>query len=276
MTADMTAAETNLLRPTEAPLFVRLLGRTGRAAFRFAGDTGRMALFLRTIVSRLWRRPFRPLEVIVQIEFVGARSVGVVALSAVFTGLVLALQGYNVLVRFGSENLVGSLVTLSLTRELAPVLAALMVTARAGSAMAATIGNMAVSEQLDALKSLAVDPVQYLAAPRLLATVVSLPLLTAGFSLAGVGAAYLFSVSVLGLDGLAFMSNVRSSVEWEDVSIGLWKALIFGVLIAWSATFRGFQTTGGARGVGRATSRTVVESAVLILCADYMVTALLS
>lgn len=272
----MTVAETSLPRPTEAPLFVWLLGRTGRAAFRFVGDTGRMALFLRTIVSRLWRRPFRPLEVIIQIEFVGARSVGVVALSAVFTGLVLALQGYNVLVRFGSENLVGSLVTLSLTRELAPVLAALMVTARAGSAMAATIGDMAVSEQLDALKSLAVDPVQYLAVPRLLATVVSLPLLTAGFSLAGVGAAYLFSVSVLGLDGLAFMSNVRSSVAWQDVSIGLWKALIFGVLIAWSATFRGFQTTGGARGVGRATSRTVVESAVLILCADYMVTALLS
>jgi phospholipid/cholesterol/gamma-HCH transport system permease protein len=142
--------------------------------------------------------------------------------------------------------------------------------------MTAIIGNMAVSEQLDALKSLAVDPIQYLAVPRLLATVIAMPLLTAAFSLAGIGAAYVFSISVLGLDGLAFMSNVRSSVEWTDVSIGLWKAMIFGALIAGIATFRGFQTSGGARGVGRSTSRTVVESAVLILCGDYVVTALLS
>ena len=257
-------------------VLLRVLGRTGRGAFHFLGDVGRLSLFLRDTVTSLPRRPFRPIELVVQIEFIGARSVGVVLLSAVFTGLVLALQGYNVLVRFGSENLVGSLVTLSLTRELAPVLTALMVTARAGSAMAATIGNMAVTEQIDALKSLAIDPVQYLAAPRLLAAVIAMPLLTAAFSAAGVAAAYLFGVSVLGLDGLAFMSNVRSSVEWPDVSIGLWKALIFGVLVAWIATFRGFETRGGARGVGRSTSRTVVESAVLILCGDYVVTALFS
>jgi phospholipid/cholesterol/gamma-HCH transport system permease protein len=233
-------------------------------------------LFLRDTGQRLWRRPFRGIEIVSQLEFVGARSVGVVALSAVFTGLVLALQGYNVLVRFGSENLVGALVALSLTRELAPVLAALMVTARAGSAMAATIGNMAVTEQIDALKSLAIDPVQYLAVPRLIASVIAMPLLTAAFSIAGIGAAYLFGVSALGLDGLAFMSNVRHSVEWADVSIGLLKSLMFGVLIAWIAAFRGFQTRGGARGVGRATSRTVVEAAVLILCGDYVITALLS
>ena len=257
-------------------LALRAFGRVGRGTFRFLGDVGRLSLFGKAMVARVPRRPFRPLEVVVQLEFVGARSVGVVVLSAVFTGLVLALQGYNVLVRFGSENLVGSLVTLSLTRELAPVLTALMVTARGGSAMAATIGNMAVTEQIDALRSLAIDPVQYLGVPRLLASVVALPLLTAAFSLAGIAAAYLFGVSVLGLDGLAFMSNVRSSVEWADVSIGLWKALIFGALIAWIATFRGFTTTGGARGVGRSTSRTVVESAVLILCGDYVVTALLS
>lgn len=255
---------------------LRPIGRVGRTSLGVVGAAGRMALFLVAAMTRVFERPFRPMEAIAQLEFVGARSAGVVALSAVFTGLVLALQGYNVLVRFGSENLVGSLVTLSLTRELAPVLTALMVTARGGSAMAATIGNMAVTEQLDALKSLAIDPIQYLATPRLIASVIALPLLTAAFSLAGIAAAYLFGVSVLGLDGLAFMSNVRSSVEWPDVSIGLWKALIFGVLIAWIATFQGFHTTGGARGVGRSTSRTVVESAVLILCGDYVITALLS
>ena len=235
-----------------------------------------MALFLGSAVARTFRRPFRPFEIVSQLEFIGARSVGVVVLSAIFTGLVLALQGYSVLVRFGSQNLVGSLVALSLTRELAPVLTALMVTARAGSAMTATIGNMAVTEQLDALKSVAVDPQQYLAGPRLVASVIALPLLTAIFSFAGVAAAYVFSVSVLGLDGLAFMSNVRSSVHWGDVSIGLWKGLIFGAVIAWIATFRGFHTSGGARGVGLSTSRTVVETAVLILCGDYVVTALLS
>jgi phospholipid/cholesterol/gamma-HCH transport system permease protein len=253
----------------------RLFGGAGRGAFRFLGEAGRFAIFCATTAVHLFRRRFRGLELVAQIDFIGARSMGVVVLPAVFTGLVLTLQGYNVLVRFGSENLVGSLVALSLTRELAPVLTALMVTARAGSAMTATIGNMAVTEQIDALKSLAVDPLHYLVVPRVLAAVVSLPLLTAVFSAAGIGAAYLFGVSVLGLDGLTFVSNVRSSVRWEDVSIGLWKALIFGAIVASIATFRGVRTVGGAQGVGRSTSRTVVETAVLILCGDYVVTALL-
>src|SRR5262245_55974170 len=177
-----------------------LLGRVGRRTFRALGDAGRLVMFLEAAATRLVRPPYRLGEVVLQLEFVGARSVGVVTLSAVFTGLVLALQGHSVLVRFGSENLVGALVALSLTRELAPVLTALMVTARAGSGMAATIGNMAVTEQLDALKSLAIDPVGYLAVPRLLASVIALPLLTAMFSLAGIGAAYLYGVTVLRLD----------------------------------------------------------------------------
>jgi phospholipid/cholesterol/gamma-HCH transport system permease protein len=179
-----------------------------------------------------------------------------------------------VLVRFGSENLVGSLVALSLVRELAPVLTGLMVTARAGSAMAATIGSMAVTEQIDALHGMSVDPLHYLVVPRLVAAVVSLPLLTAIFSLAGVGAAYLFGVSVLGLDSLAFMSNVHRSVEWDDVSIGLWKAIVFGLVIAAVATYRGYHTRGGAKGVGLSTTRTVVACSVLILSGDYVMTAL--
>ena len=260
--------------PRAAPF--RLLGWMGRGALGFTGQCGRSTLFLGTMAGQAFRGPLRLLEIIGQLAFIGAESVGVVALSAVFTGLVLALQGYNVLVRFGSENLVGSLVALSLTRELAPVLTALMVSARAGAAISATIGNMAVTEQLDALKSIAVNPHHYLGVPRLIASVIAVPLLTALFSLAGIAAAYLFGVSVLGLDGLAFMSNVRSSVEWSDVSIGLWKGLIFGAVIAWISTFRGFHASGGARGVGLATSRTVVETAVLVLCGDYVITALLS
>jgi phospholipid/cholesterol/gamma-HCH transport system permease protein len=253
----------------------RALGRAGRSAFRFVGDAGRLAVFLSKAIARLPRRPFRGRAIVAQIDFVGARSVTVIALSATFTGLVLALQGYSVLVRFGSANLVGSLVALSLTRELAPVLTGLMVSARAGSAMAATIGNMAVTEQIDALDSLAVDPISYLVVPRLLAAIVCLPLLAALFSLAGIAAAYLLAVGVLSVDGLAFMSNVRSSVEWKDVWVGLVKAAVFGAILATLATFRGYETRGGADGVGRSTSRTVVESAVLILCGDYVMTALL-
>jgi len=150
-----------------------------------------------------------------------------------------------------------------------------MVTARAGSAMAATIGNMAVTEQIDALDSLAVDPLRYLVVPRLLAALLTMPLLAALFSMTGIAAAYLFSVFVLGVDGPVFMANVRSSVEWRDVWVGLVKAAVFGALIAAVATFRGYETRGGAEGVGRSTSRTVVESAVLILCGDYVMTALL-
>jgi phospholipid/cholesterol/gamma-HCH transport system permease protein len=253
----------------------RALGSTGRSAFQFVADSGRLAIFVGKAMTRLLRRPFRFRAIVAQIDFVGARSVMVIALSATFTGLVLALQGYTVLVRFGSANLVGSLVALSLTRELAPVLTGLMVTARAGSAMAATIGNMAVTEQIDALDSLAVDPLSYLVVPRLVAAVVTVPLLAALFSLAGIAAAYLLAVGVLGVDGLAFMSNVRSSVQWKDVWVGLLKAAVFGGLLAAVATFRGYETHGGANGVGRSTSRTVVESAVLILCGDYVMTALL-
>ena len=253
----------------------RLLGRLGRRFYGVLADGGRLTLFLGATSSRIFRRRLRVGATLEQVDFIGARSLGVVALSAAFTGLVLALQGYTVLVRFGSENLVGSLVALSLTRELAPVLTALMVTARAGSAMAATIGNMAVTEQIDALRSLSVDPLQYLVLPRLLAAIVSVPLLTALFSLAGLAAAYMLSVWVLGLDGLSFMSNVRSSVHTKDVTEGLWKGLVFGFIIASIATFRGFNARRGAIGVGQATSRTVVESAVLILAGDYVMTALL-
>ena len=253
----------------------RVLGGVGRGFFRLLGHAGRLTIFMGATIARAFNGGLRRREVVSQLSFVGAGSIGVVMLSAIFTGLVLALQGYYALVRFGSENLVGSLVALSLTRELAPVLTALMVTARAGSAMTATIGNMAVTEQIDALDSLAIDPLSHLVLPRLLAAIVALPLLAALFSVTGIAAAHLFGVNVLGLDGLAFMSTVRSSVAWKDVSVGLCKAMVFGVVIAWIATFRGLATRGGARGVGRATSRTVVEAAVLILCGDYVMTALL-
>ncbi len=235
---------------------------------------GRASIFLLRSVRCVGARPFRGMELLDQAHFVGNRSVTVVALTSAFTGMVLSLQGYNALARFGSESLVGSLVALSLIRELAPVLAALMVTARAGSAITATLGNMRVGEQIDALRSLAVDPVQYLVSPRLAASVVVVPMLTAMFSLVGIGAAYVYAVGVLRLDGGQFVASVRDSVEWSDVSGGLVKSIVFGILIAWIASYFGFFTEGGAKGVGTATTRAVVSTAVAILVGDYVMTAL--
>jgi phospholipid/cholesterol/gamma-HCH transport system permease protein len=254
-------------------VLVAIPGALGRRGFEAAGTLGRMTLFLAGAVRRIARRPLRGIELVEQMRFIGNRSMSVVFLTSAFTGMVLALQGYNALVRFGSENIVGSLVALSLTRELAPVLAALMVTARAGSAIAATLGNMRIGEQIDALRSLAVDPVQYLVSPRLVASVLALPMLTAMFSLVGIGSAYVFGVSVLRLDGGQFLSSVRASVEWSDVSGGLVKSILFGVFIAWIASYYGFFTEGGAKGVGASTTRAVVTTAVVILIGDYVMTA---
>ena len=251
------------------------LGWLGHRALHTMGSLGQMTLFLLNASRRFVSRPFRWAQLLEQVRFIGNRSLSIVVLTSAFTGMVLALQGYSALVRFGSEAMVGSLVALSLTRELAPVLAALMVTARAGSAITATLGNLRIGEQIDAMRSLAVDPVQYLVSPRLVAAVVVIPLLTAIFSLVGIGAAYLLSVSILRLDGGQFLSSVRDSVEWSDVSGGVWKSLAFAVFVAWIASYYGFFASGGAKGVGAATTRAVVATAVVILISDYVMTALL-
>jgi phospholipid/cholesterol/gamma-HCH transport system permease protein len=250
-------------------------GQLGRDTLGAIGATGRRTLFLRDAVRGLFRPPLRVRLMVEQLYLIGNRSTWLIVLTSVFTGMVLALQGYNVLVRFGSEELVGSLVALSLIRELGPVLAGLMLTARAGSAIAATLGNMRLTEQIDAMRALAVDPVQYLVTPRLVASLIAGPLLTAVFILSGIGAAYVFGVSVLGLEGSTFIANVRRSVEWSDVQSGMLKSLVFALCMAWVASFRGFFASGGAQGVGLATMSAVVEIAVLILVGDYVMTALM-
>jgi phospholipid/cholesterol/gamma-HCH transport system permease protein len=253
----------------------QLPGHLGRNTIALVGATGRRTLFLRDAVVALFRPPLRFRLMVEQLYQIGNRSSWLIVLTAVFTGMVLTLQGYNVLVRFGSEELVGSLVALSLIRELGPVLAALMLTARAGSAIAAMLGNMRLTEQIDAMRAMAVDPIQYLVTPRLIAAVIAGPLLTSVFILVGIGAGYVFGVSVLGLEGSTFIANVRRSVEWSDVQSGLIKSVVFAISMAWVATFRGFQVRGGAQGVGLATMAAVVEIAVLILVGDYVMTALL-
>ena len=250
------------------------VGRIGRASLEFAGGIGHATLFFaRALLAGVTR--FRFGLMVEQLHFIGNRSLVIVVLTSAFTGLVLTLQGYNALNRFGAERMVGALVALSLMRELAPVLAALMITARAGSAMAATLGNMNVTEQIDALKTMAIDPLSYLVAPRIFASVVAVPMLTAMFTLAGLFVAQVFAVHVLGFERAAFAFSIRDAIEWSDVSEGLSKSLAFGVLMVWIATYRGYHASGGAKGVGQATTQAVVETSVLVLAADYVMTALL-
>lgn len=251
------------------------LGFVGRAALDFAGSVGHATMFLSRAATYVARPPFRFALVVEQIHFIGSRSVSIVVLTSAFTGLVLTLQGYNALVRFGAAQMVGALVALSLVRELAPVLAALMVTARAGSAIAATLGNMRVTEQIDALKTMAIEPMSYLVAPRIIATLFVSTMLTTFFTLTGLGVAQLFAVNALGLDRSEFNASVTDAIEWSDVVEGLVKSLAFGALMVWIATYRGYHARGGAQGVGLATTRAVVETSVLVLAVDYVLTALL-
>lgn len=252
-----------------------LLGMTGRAGLDVVGSVGHAGLFLARAVSLTVRRPFRFASILEQVSFIGNRSVVIVVLTSAFTGLVLTLQGYNALRRFGAERMVGALVALSLIRELAPVLAALMITARAGSATAATLGNMSVTEQIDALKAMAIDPLSYLVAPRIVASLLAVPMLTAMFTLSGLAVSQTFAVNVLSFERAGFAASIADAIEWSDVVEGMSKALLFGLLMVWIATYRGYHASGGAKGVGEATTQAVVETSVLVLAADYVLTALL-
>ena len=251
------------------------LGFLGRSALGGLGHLGKMGVFLAQALLALPRRPYRGSEILLQIRFIGSRSMGIVVMGAAFTGLVLSLQGHRALEGLGQEGSMGSLVGLTLTRELAPVLGSILVAARAGSAIAATLGHMRASEQIDALRSMAVSPMHYLVAPRLVASVISMPLLVAVFDVVGIGAALALSTAAFGVQPQSFMQSLRGAVHWSDVSLGWWKALLFGVLLAWIATFRGYFASGGSQGVGVATTQAVVETCVITLIADYVLSALL-
>ena len=254
--------------PTAVP------GRVGRRTLALVGGVGRAVLFLGAALGGVVRRPWRGRQILLHLHFIGNKSVSILLLTSAFTGMVLTLEGYTALTRFGSEKFIGPVVALGLIRELGPVLAALMVTARAGSAIAAVIANMRVSEQIDALKSLAVEPIQYLVSPRLVAALIAAPLLTAIFDLCGITAAYEFGIHILRLDGRSFLANVRESIAWADVGVGMSKSIVFAVCMAWLASFHGFHARGGADGVGRATTRAVVGVAAIVLAGDYVMTSL--
>jgi phospholipid/cholesterol/gamma-HCH transport system permease protein len=227
-------------------------------------------------VSWAIRPPYRVTQLFAAMDFIGVQSVFIVALTGIFSGMVLSLQTVHSLRNFGAEGVVGSVVAISLTREISPVFAGLMVTARAGSAMAAELGNMRVTEQIDALVTMGVSPVQYLLAPRLIAGLLMLPLLCVLYSCVGMGGAWVVAVKMLNVDPGVFLSNIDKYLVPKDFIMGLIKATVFGFLIAAISCAQGFNASGGAKGVGEATTRAVVQSAVAILIANYILTSLLT
>lgn len=253
-----------IIAPVFEPVGARIIG--------WLRGLGSWCEFIGQSLTWLVRPPFRFDQLLRQMEFVGVKSTGIIVLTALFTGAVFALQTGKVYALFNMESMVGATVGLSLTREIGPVFAALMVTARACSSMAAELGTMRVTEQIDALEAMAISPLQYLVVPRLVATTIMVPLLTMLYNYVGVIGSYIVGIYLLGINEGPFMYRLYYYVDAKDIWGGLIKAAIFGFLIAGISCYMGFRTRNGAEGVGRATTRAVVFSAVTILVTDYFLT----
>jgi phospholipid/cholesterol/gamma-HCH transport system permease protein len=252
-----------------------MIARLGALVIDGVGQLGEFVLFLLYSVLYVLLPPFKPRLWVRQIRIIGADSLFLIILIGGFTGMVLGLQGYNTLRRFGSDGALGTVVALVLVRELGPVLAALMIAARAGSAMAAEIGSMQSTEQIDALTVMAINPVQYLVSPRMLAGVISFPLLTSVFDVIGIYGGYMVGVGLMGAPSGAYFNGIASNMSGHDVMTGLYKALVFGVVVMWVCCYKGYHAERMATGVSRATTEAVVLSSVLILAFDYFLTSIL-
>lgn len=238
----------------------------------FITETGMMMMFLSSSLRLLFVKPNRFSEVIKHMEFIGNKSVGIISLTSLFTGLALSFQVYLGFKIVNAVNMVGPTVALGITRELGPVLTGLIVAARAGGAMAARLGTMRVNEQIDALDVMGINTRQYLIAPRIAAAVLCMPMLTAIFDFIAMVGSYFLVVHLVELDEAIFLQKIRETLEMRHIMEGLIKSAVFGLIFGLICTFRGFYTTGGAKGVGEATNRGVVMSMVLIIVLDYFLT----
>jgi phospholipid/cholesterol/gamma-HCH transport system permease protein len=251
----------------------------GRYSINFIQDLGRIALFFMKGFVLIFSLPLQINKVLQQVYFIGMKSIFVICLTGAFTGMVLGLQGYYLLVKYGSTGVLGSAVALSLIREMGPVLTAIMVIARGGSAMAAEIGIMRISEQIDALETMDVDPIRFLVSPRIAAALISFPLLTALFDVVGILGGYLTGSVLLGLNPGLYFARVESSVAMVDVTGGFIKSLVFAVIVVSICCYQGYSTHTraefGAKGVSQSTTSAVVLSCVLVLIADYTLTTFL-
>ena len=254
---------------------IKFLEFTGRPFILILEEFGRILFLFLSTVSWLFRPPFRFRVIFKQMEFVGVGSLPVVLITGTFTGMVLAIQTYYGFRMFGGESLVGATVALSMTRELGPAITALMVTGRAGSSMAAEIGTMRVTEQIDALYTMSVSPVQYLIMPRVVAGIIMLPILTVTSDFIGILGGYFVGVHLLNINSGIFIARIIEFVDLNDIFNGLIKSAFFGLILSLVGCYKGFYTTGGAAGVGRATTQAVVYASVSILISDYFLTAVM-
>jgi phospholipid/cholesterol/gamma-HCH transport system permease protein len=254
-------------------LFV--MAQLGTAVLNLLSALGRLGIFLAQALALIFIPPLKIRRLMRQIEFIGTRSLLVIGFTGLFTGMVLGLQGYYTLIRFGSEGYLGSAVALSLITELGPVMSALMVTGRAGSAIAAEIGIMRITEQIDALEVMALHPMRYLVVPNILAGLVTLPLLGALFAVIGIYGGYLIGVQLLGVSSGTYFGSITDFVDMTDIRNGLYKSLVFGMLITFLCCFKGYHTGYGAEGVSKATTEAVVWSSVAILVMDYFLNSVL-
>ncbi|MCJ7482131.1 MAG: ABC transporter permease [Thermodesulfovibrionales bacterium] len=241
----------------------------GRAVIRFAENLGRILILLFLTVRQLIFPPFEVRNMFKQMLEIGVRSLPVVVITAIFTGMVFALQTFTGFKRFGAEALVGTVVALSMTRELGPVLTALIVAGRAGAAMAAELGTMRVTEQIDALETLATNPVKYLIVPRFIAGLLMLPALSAVADIIGITGGYFVTVGLFKTSSIVYWKRTWDFLEMSDIYNGLIKSAFFGASIALISCYKGFYTRGGAEGVGKATTGAVVASSMTILISDY-------
>ena len=251
-----------------------ILQPIGRTILAFMTATGRLSMFTAISVSHCFRPPLYPRLILRQMVEIGFYSLPVVGLTAIFTGMVLALQSYTGFARFSAESAIPNVVIVSITRELGPVLAGLMVAGRVGAAMAAEIGTMRVTEQIDALDTLATNPFKYLVAPRLIAGVTMMPLLVLVADTIGVFGGYLVSTAKLGFNSATYIHNTIDFMEFQDVFSGVVKAAVFGFLITLMGCYNGYTSKGGAQGVGMATTNAVVSASILILSSNYLITEL--
>jgi phospholipid/cholesterol/gamma-HCH transport system permease protein len=250
----------------------QILAAIGAAFLAFLAATGRLVLFAGGALAGLFTPPFYPRLILRQIVFIGYFSLPVVGLTALFTGMVLALQSYTGFARFNAESAIATVVVLSITRELGPVIAGLMVAGRVGAAMAAEIGTMRVTEQIDALTTLSADPLRYLVLPRLLAGLITLPFLVLVADIIGVFGGYLVAVYNLNFNPVVYLTQTERYLETMDVVSGLVKAAVFGFIVALMGCYNGYHSRGGAEGVGRATTQAVVSASILILLFNYLLT----
>lgn len=256
-------------------MLLRLIGVVGAQSICIFNTFGQVSLFLFQTLYTMFTTRLKLRKLFEQMRVIGVESLSIILLTGVFSGAVLALQTYIGFKRFGAEEFIGPVVALSLIRELGPVLTGLMVTGRAGSSLAAELGTMQITERIDALKTLCINVYQYLMVPRVLGATIILPFLTTFSMFFGILGGYWVCVYVLHLNGEQYISGIKTFVEFSDITGGLIKSAVFGLIFSWIGCYKGFYTNGGAKGVGIATTKSVVVSSIMILIANYFLTALL-